>query len=302
LRQQPDKQLILDSIAAIARGAGRPPSRSEFVLLAKISEHSVSQFFPSWNAALRAAGLPPYTLNLRLDDRELLEDWAHAVRKNRAIPARRAYRHLGKFDHRTFERRFGPWSQLPEVFRNFAQDKPEWADVLALLPVLAPNPSAKRQPVAQAPLPPRSSPSDKSSTPNNPSPSTPPPTKLRYPPLDHRPTYGHPMDFRGLRHEPVNEQGVVLLFGMVAKELGYTVEAVQSAFPDCEAKRQIGPERWQRVHLEFEFESRNFRDHGHSPEGCDVIVCWRHNWPDCPQHLEILELSSLIQSLPHSAP
>ena len=138
------------------------------------------------------------------------------------------------------------------------------------------------------------------SPPNRQSPSTFPPTKLRYPPLDHRPIYGQPMDFRGLRHEPVNEQGVVLLFGMVARELGYTVEAVQSGFPDCEAKRQIAPERWQRVHLEFEFESRNFRDHGHSPAGCDVIVCWRHNWPDCPPHLEILELSSLIRSLPDS--
>jgi hypothetical protein len=307
LRPQPDKQLILDSIAAIARGAGRPPSRSEFVALARISEHSVSQFFPTWNAALQAAGLPPYTLNLRLDDRELLEDWAHAVRKNRAVPARRTYRHLGKFDHRTFERRFGPWSQLPEVFRNFAQDKPEWADVLALLPTpSASMPSPKRPPVAQALLPAlslegpvRSSPSTKASAQPQQSPSK-PPVKLRYPPLDHRPTYGHPMDFRGLRHEPVNEQGVVLLFGMVAKELGYIVEAVQSGFPDCEAKRQIGPERWQRVHLEFEFESRNFRDHGHSLTGCDVIVCWRHNWPDCPPHLEILELSSLIQSLPAS--
>jgi hypothetical protein len=108
------------------------------------------------------------------------------------------------------------------------------------------------------------------------------------------------MDFRGLRHEPVNEQGVVLLFGMVARELGYTVEAVQSGFPDCEAKRQIAPRRWQRVHIEFEFESRNFRDHGHPLAGCDVIVCWRHNWPDCPPHLEILELSSLLPSLPAS--
>jgi len=108
------------------------------------------------------------------------------------------------------------------------------------------------------------------------------------------------MDFRGLRHEPVNEQGVVLLFGMVAKELGYIVEAVQSGFPDCEAKRQIAPHRWQRVHIEFEFESRNFRDHGHPTTGCDIIVCWRHNWPACPPHIEILELSSLLKSLPKS--
>jgi len=50
----------------------------------------------------------------------------------------------------------------------------------------------------------------------------------------------------GLRHKPANEQGVVLLFGMLAKELGYLIEAVQNGFPDCEAKRQIGPERWQQ--------------------------------------------------------
>jgi hypothetical protein len=41
------------------------------------------------------------------------------------------------------------------------------------------------------------------------------------------------------RHEPVNEQGVVLLFGMLAKDLGNMIEAVQKGFPDREAKRQI---------------------------------------------------------------
>jgi hypothetical protein len=111
------------------------------------------------------------------------------------------------------------------------------------------------------------------------------------------PTYGDPIDFRGLRHEPVNEQGVVFLFGMVAKELGYSVEAVQTGYPDCEAKRQIGPGKWQRVRIEFEYESRNFRDHGHPVNGCDVIVCWRHNWADCPTRLEVLELRTVIATL-----
>src|SRR5256714_5122119 len=87
-----------------------------------------------------------------------------------------------------------------------------------------------------------------------------------------RAIYGNPIDFRGLRHEPVNEQGVVLLFGMLAKELGYLIESVQNGFPDCEAKRRVGAGRWQRVRIEFEFESRNFRDHGHPPDGCEIIV------------------------------
>jgi hypothetical protein len=328
LKPQPDKQLILDSLAAIARGAGRPPSRSEFISLSGISEHHVSQFFPTWNDAVRAAGLQPFTLNVRLKDRELLADWAYAVRKKRKIPARRAYRHLGQFDVRTFERRFGPWSTLPDVFRKFAHGKPEWADVVALLPVRERKPAPRPAPTlipsggvrllglslegSASPgrqgierLPQVSTGHSENRAPNHKSPSSPPPNKvppkkLRFAPLEDRPTYGRPIDFRGLRHEPVNEQGVVLLFGMVAKELGYIVEAVQSGFPDCEAKRQIAPQRWQRVHIEFEFESRNFRDHGHPPSGCDVIVCWRHNWPQCPAQIEVLELSTLLKSLPTS--
>jgi len=124
-----------------------------------------------------------------------------------------------------------------------------------------------------------------------------PPKQLQHAPLKGRATYGNPTNFLGLRYEPLNEQGVVLLFGMLANDLGYRIEAVQKGFPDCEAMRQVAPERWQRVNIEFEFESKNFRDHGHPLTGCDVIVCWRHNWPGCPAHIEVLALSTLIKSL-----
>src|SRR5712671_7395481 len=129
-----DKQHILDSIRAIARGLGRAPSQSEFVSLSKISEYFVTQCFPSWNDAVRSAGLHANTMNVRLEDSELLKDWGEIVRSNRAIPARRAYRRAGKYDPRSLERRFGHWSSLPQVFLNFAKDNPEWADVVALLP------------------------------------------------------------------------------------------------------------------------------------------------------------------------
>ncbi len=281
----PDKQHILNSITAIARGLGRAPSQSEFVSLAGISEYFVTQSFPSWNDAVRSAGLHANTMNVKLEDSELLKDWGEIVRANRAIPARRAYRREGKYDPRTLERRFGPWSSLPNAFRNFAESKPEWADVLALLPV---------------PLPPVPLRKDERGRPNEDSPSSILPNKAQHVPLKNRSTYGNPINFRGLRHEPVNEQGVVLLFGMLAKELGYMIEAVQTGFPDCEAKRQIGPERWQLVRIEFEFESRNFRDHGHPSTGCDIIVCWRHNWDECPGHIEIVELSNVIKSFAYS--
>jgi hypothetical protein len=179
-----DKQHILDAIRAIAKGLGRAPARSEFVGLANISEYFVSQCFPSWNDAVRSAGLHANTMNVRLEDSELLKDWGEIVRSNRAIPARRAYRRVGKYDPRTLERRFGPWSSLPAVFLNFAKDNPEWADVVALLPL----PLLKHEHGS-----------------NNAQASPILPKKTRHTPLRDRATYGNPTHFRGLRYEPVNE-------------------------------------------------------------------------------------------------
>jgi len=110
-----------------------------------------------------------------------------------------------------------------------------------------------------------------------------------------RPLLGEPLSFRGLQHAPVNEQGVVFLFGMLAHELGFVVEMVTTGFPDCEAKRRVGKGRWERVRIEFEYQSRNFSVHGHDPGSCDLVVCWEDNWPECP--IEVIELSSAIKEL-----
>jgi hypothetical protein len=109
-----------------------------------------------------------------------------------------------------------------------------------------------------------------------------------------RPVMGAPFDRSPLTNAPVNELGVVLLFGMVAADMGFQVESLQGKFPDCEAKREVSPGKWQRCRIEFEYESKNFHLHGHDPKGCDVIVCWRHNWKDCPAEIEVVELSKLF--------
>jgi hypothetical protein len=45
--------------------------------------------------------------------------------------------------------------------------------------------------------------------------------------------------------------------------------------------------------IEFELESRSFLLHGHDVRGTDLIVCWKHNWEDCP--LEVIELSKELE-------
>ncbi len=255
--------------------------RRRFLSESGLKNSDIFRHFAKWSEAIVAAGVDLEPYNRKIPTEELLTDWAEIVRHRRTIPTRKQYRLEGNYSPGVFESRFGPWSSIPVRFREFAQDKPEWADVLALLPSKGPD-GLRTTPVAD----------DLAVSPAG--------VRKRHASLPHRPTYGDPIDFRGLRHAPANENGVVFLFGIVARELGYLVEAIQIGFPDCEAKRQVAQGKWQRVRIEFEFESRNFLDAGHPVAECDVIVCWRHNWSNPPEGLEVVELKSIIETLAKS--
>ena len=110
-----------------------------------------------------------------------------------------------------------------------------------------------------------------------------------------RPICGELLGIEGMHHAPLNEVGVVYLFAILAGRLGFHAESLQPGFPDCEARRCLSPGTYQSVRIEFEYESRNFRNHGHRPDGCDIIVCWVHNWEECPENLEVIELSREVR-------
>jgi len=116
-------------------------------------------------------------------------------------------------------------------------------------------------------------------------------------PLQDRPLLGAPTRLPAFPYEPVNEMGVMVLFSMMAQQLGFVIESVQAGFPDCEAKIEVEPGRWQHFRIEFEYESRGFKLHGHDASQCDLIVCWRHNWKNCPPNIQVLELSKIVAGL-----
>jgi Homing endonuclease associated repeat len=150
-----NKKQILRAIVSLAKELGHSPALSEFMGRTGITKYRVTRFFSSWNEAVRAAGLAPGRLYTRPDDSELLEDWGATVRKKRTAPSRRAYLLEGKFEPRTVEKRFGSWEAVPQAFRRFAEGKPEWADVVALLagplPVWRPGRPRKNPPAAISP-------------------------------------------------------------------------------------------------------------------------------------------------------
>jgi len=103
---------------------------------------------------------------------------------------------------------------------------------------------------------------------------------------------GDPINFEGLQYAPLNEQGVIFLFGKLHKDLGIILEAIQVSYPDAKGRRKT-PKSWKDVWIEFEYRSSAFKLHGHDPNQCDLIVCWEHDWEDCP--LEVIELRKVIE-------
>lgn len=57
--------------------------------------------------------------------------------------------------------------------------------------------------------------------------------------------FGDKIKCRSLSCAPINEQGVVYLFGVLHDVFGFKVESIQTGFPDCVARRKIAGNKWE---------------------------------------------------------
>jgi hypothetical protein len=275
------KQEIMTAIVECAEKLGHAPSHTELLKHTKVSQRQIVKQFGTYTRALRACNLERYCGGNKLTMETLFADWATVVRTLKKIPSKAEFEHLAKHSTTPLKTRFGNWGQVPGSLKRYIEDQgrtEECKDLLDAIDVYAQGREGRdwgpapgdwgRSPVLNA---------DKSRL------------------IANRPVYGalfRPYPQIPLIHGPVNEAGVIYLFGTMAERLGYVVTRIQKEFPDCEAMRLVGDELWQRVLIEFEYESRNFLKHLHDVNGCDVIVCWKHNWMECP--LEVVELRNLV--------
>ena len=112
-----------------------------------------------------------------------------------------------------------------------------------------------------------------------------------------RRVFGSKLDFKSLSTAPTSELGVVYLFGVLHDTFDFKIESIQPGFPDCIARRQLSKNKWEELRIEFEYKSKAFLQHKHNPEEVDIIICWEHNWPNCPEEIEVIELSTIIKVL-----
>lgn len=252
---------LLNEIRKAAEKLGKDTlTQKEYKNRARTNPSTIIRRFGSWNAALKKAGLSAKN-NRNISDENLFAEiekvWDRLGRQPKLDEMK-----LGNFHPTTYQRRFGNWIMALEEFARWKNkgQKDATKDLEETALDISPDQPQKKR-------------------------------------VSKRVEYGEPIEFLGLRHAPLNEQGVVYLFGILSKQLGFIIEAVRTDFPDCEGKRQIlGKQgRWERVAIEFEYKSSNFKEHGHNPDECDVIVCWEHDWKDCP--VEVISLKELMSKI-----
>lgn len=271
----PSREDVIREAADIAARRGVSTlTRVDFLRESTITAHQIYSLFPEggWTTVLQAAGLELPPQAAPLDDEALLVEFHKVASGLGRIPTWRIFHDRAGVSSDTVRKRFGGLEGTLRRYREWLENhEPD-------SPLLDELGSGSRHEVPSPPVP------------------TAPVNQGVWPQTSGT-EYGAPVNFRGLQHAPINEQGVVYLFGMLSYELGFRVESIQSGFPDCEAKRctDARRNRWQRVRIEFEFKSSNFYQHGHDPAACDMIVCWQHDWPGCP--IEVLELRSTIDQL-----
>jgi hypothetical protein len=265
------KEQLMAAITGVTETLGHVPSYAELMKTGKVSGRQIVKHFGTYTRALRACNLERVSGGNKLPLERLFLDWARVVRELKKIPSKSEFAHLGKHSDTPLKTRFGSWGQVPRYLRRYMEEQrltEEWKDVMDLIREyelgqdgleMAPSPECEQK-------------------------------KPRV--MTDRPVYGPLIRPYPMIHGPINESGVLYLFGTVSERLGFVVTLIQTGFPDCLAMRLVDVDRWQPVRIEFEYESRNFLRHLHDPSQCDIIVCWKHNWPDCP--LEVIELSKIV--------
>jgi hypothetical protein len=108
-------------------------------------------------------------------------------------------------------------------------------------------------------------------------------------------------NYEGICRSPQTEQEAIILFGKLSQHLKMRIEYVGRPFPDAWIRVKEGS-RWTTKAAEFELHSSDFERHGHiksmkKGKECDMIICWKHDWPDKPRGLKIVELRKELEEI-----
>lgn len=144
------REHIISEIQRLAAlNDGQAPGQTAFVGATGIGETKWrGKYWARWGDALIEAGFEPNTWNNKSDPEEVLEGVIRACRHYGKLPVKAEFSMLRASDPsiplpNTIRNHFGRQADLVTALRKYAGTKPDYADVLAMLPVAAPSRPAK---------------------------------------------------------------------------------------------------------------------------------------------------------------
>jgi hypothetical protein len=175
---------------------------SQFKQYGRISDSAVMKKSGSWNEAIQAAGLMPIPSGLpphrkHTSDEEYLQEIIRLTKEIGKQPTVAQMSAKGRFSEDPYRKR---WGSLAEACKA-AYSRYGFPPTGGEKPVQPQPQNSQIQGSVKREIPATYKPGKVTSR-----------KKIQY---------GEPIDFRGLRHAPINEQGVVYVFGMVSQELGF---------------------------------------------------------------------------------
>ena len=96
---------------------------------------------------------------------------------------------------------------------------------------------------------------------------------------------------RNIVYAPVNRAGVLGLFSRLLDEFDMFLEETAADCSYVIARRRVD-NGWERVKINLSYRSSEFNN-GDIEDG-DLLICWNHDWPDCP--LKAFELKALFEN------
>lgn len=240
-------------------------SHEDFKKHSKINPITIIRKFGTWETALNLVGLQPgKNYHKEIPNNDIIINFLDVTTKLTAIPSLNQIAIHGKFSKGFYERKLGSYSKYKSIVSKQVLDSGASQD--KKLNELFELEANKNRFTAQKSV--------------------------------IRPHYeGETLNFRHFAYNPTYENEVVSIFSSVAGELGFEIITIRSEFPDCKARRIRGKfrNRMENCLIEFEFKSSDFVKHNHPINGCDLIICWEHDWQDCP--IEVINLKNEIKKL-----
>jgi len=272
----------------------------EFELNSTIPTTTLRYFLGSWENALKEAGLKSDDADETsrdkedVDKRTLMEELLRLFETTGQEPTPALCRDKGRYEERLYKKF---WKNLHEAFGEAKLVFPDRFRPIRRVEVVAPG-EVEDGTVAggSSEEAEEKNGTGRGETDRPPIRFIPQTIRPREEKQPQRPT-GDPFEFRGLKFAPVDPKGVMLLFGMVALELGFIIESLYSDRPEAVGRRCLNVEDdlWEAVDIHFTFLSSELGEtEGLNPHHC-LIVCWRHDLEGCP--FEVLELREVISRI-----